>query len=532
MYKVFAVDDEPLVLEGLEYTINWTSIGYIFVGKALSGEEALEKIRRDPPDVLLTDMRMSGMDGPELIAAVKKDYPSIQIVIMTAFNEFAYAKSGLDNGVFAFLTKPALNDEIVSTFIRLREHMDNNRQIRERMELLEGYQADILLKELLQNSEARQDIIDLFRSAAGAAADGDFFAAVLLPDPLKTYTVQEELDAVSSLNELLEYEIVLSGFCIYKATLSRKEIALLVFTETHDYEKQTAFLKEISLRYRDQGYSVSIGISATFRHLITVHRAYLEALQAAEYRTHIGYGRITDYMEISRRETDTANITDEEIHSLIRSASAAPSEQQTAAVFREFIDSRILYRDLLSAKQTAVRFVTEILKTVYPVSKILRLVYNSELRPANDILSLPSVRDIEDYLLPFIEKTSVYLFYMKIFRTYSGSYSPLIRDALNYIQTNFNSDISVTMAADSLHISESHLMHLFKSEVGVTFKDYLTEFRIQFAEVLIHTRRCKLYEIAELVGYNSLLSFRRAFTRYTGQIPSRYDTEDTGNALS
>ena len=92
MYSVFAVDDEPIVLEGIRSKIDWEGSGFTFAGEATDGEIALSMIHEIKPDILITDIKMPFMDGLQLSEAIKKTQPWIKIIILSGHDEFDYAK--------------------------------------------------------------------------------------------------------------------------------------------------------------------------------------------------------------------------------------------------------------------------------------------------------------------------------------------------------------------------------------------------------------------------------------------------------
>ena len=98
MQKVLVVDDEFLVRLGLKTTIDWEAHGYKIVGEASNGKEALEIFDREDPDILLTDIKMPVMDGFKLIEEVRKRKKRIRIVILSHYDDFAFAQKALKFG--------------------------------------------------------------------------------------------------------------------------------------------------------------------------------------------------------------------------------------------------------------------------------------------------------------------------------------------------------------------------------------------------------------------------------------------------
>lgn len=124
--SLLLVDDEPLILKGLETTFDWDSYGYSISGTARDGLIALERIKQSVPDVVLTDMCMKNMDGISLIRECSIKYPSIKFVILSAYQEFSYAKQACELGVYSYLLKPISEEQLSSTMTSLyNECMEN-----------------------------------------------------------------------------------------------------------------------------------------------------------------------------------------------------------------------------------------------------------------------------------------------------------------------------------------------------------------------------------------------------------------------
>lgn len=112
MYKVVIIDDEPIIVEGISKVVPWADYGCEVAETACSGMEGLEVIRRVRPDIIFTDISMPGMDGLSMIAALRVEFPSMMIAILTGYRDFDYAQRAIRLGVNRFLLKPSNMDEI------------------------------------------------------------------------------------------------------------------------------------------------------------------------------------------------------------------------------------------------------------------------------------------------------------------------------------------------------------------------------------------------------------------------------------
>ena len=107
MYKAVIIDDDPIVVEGLSRVIKWEYYGCRLAGTAENGKKGLELIRRVRPDIVFSDISMPGMNGLQMIAALRSEFPQMMIAILTGSRDFDYARTAIRLGVCRFLLKPA-----------------------------------------------------------------------------------------------------------------------------------------------------------------------------------------------------------------------------------------------------------------------------------------------------------------------------------------------------------------------------------------------------------------------------------------
>lgn len=125
MIRIVIADDERMIREGLELTMPWAEMGIEVAGVAADGERALELVRLHRPRILLTDVRMPRMDGLELLKAVKEEFPETCVVILSGFDEFAYAQEALKGGAMDYLLKPATAEQLREVIDRVKGRMSD-----------------------------------------------------------------------------------------------------------------------------------------------------------------------------------------------------------------------------------------------------------------------------------------------------------------------------------------------------------------------------------------------------------------------
>ena len=150
MLKVFLVEDEVVMREGIKNNINWEQEGFSFVGEASDGELAYPLIQKTRPDILITDIKMPFMDGLELSRLVKQELPDVKIIILSGYDEFDYAKEAISIGITDYLVKPIAGAQLLEAVKKVGAKVEEEReQQRKYLEMFE--------KERLENTQlARQ----------------------------------------------------------------------------------------------------------------------------------------------------------------------------------------------------------------------------------------------------------------------------------------------------------------------------------------------------------------------------------------
>lgn len=147
MYKVMIVDDEPVIVQGLTRIIDWKKWDCEVVATAESAQEGLRMIQKDRPDILFSDINMPGLDGLSMIAAMRSEFESMQVTILTGYRDFDYAQRAIRLGVTRFLLKPSKIDEIeeaISAMIEKIKEQERDKKLLEQAERQALEDAEVL----------------------------------------------------------------------------------------------------------------------------------------------------------------------------------------------------------------------------------------------------------------------------------------------------------------------------------------------------------------------------------------------------
>ncbi|MEN8076143.1 response regulator [Clostridioides difficile] len=141
MYKIVIIDDEPIIVEGLARTMPWNEWECLVAGTAYDGVEGQKLIRNVKPNLVITDISMPGMNGLNMIAGLKAEFPDMEISILTGFREFEYAQKAIKLGVTRLILKPSTMREIEEAVITMVSNL-KNKNIRTESEETESNSAN------------------------------------------------------------------------------------------------------------------------------------------------------------------------------------------------------------------------------------------------------------------------------------------------------------------------------------------------------------------------------------------------------
>ena len=128
MYKVVIVDDEPIICEGLKVSVPWENYGCKVVGTAGNGEEGLHLVRSLKPDIIFSDICMNRMDGLTMVAAIKSEFPEMEVCLLTGYRNFDYAQNAIKLGVTRYLLKPSKMSEIKEAITCMTENLKDSKK--------------------------------------------------------------------------------------------------------------------------------------------------------------------------------------------------------------------------------------------------------------------------------------------------------------------------------------------------------------------------------------------------------------------
>lgn len=409
------VDDEYYVKEGLKQTIDWAKYQIEIVGEADNGEDALNLAKILNPDIIITDIRMPILDGVEFMKKLRENEINSHLIVISAYDDFEYARAAIKYGATNYILKPIDNDELIETIQKVIKKIESEKNF---INSYNSFKNNIsalklgLLREIVYGKVSDSQSIKETLSYFKVDSNNIVVITIKIENYDKTaMTANEHLRVLKEYitNQILNNvfaRISNGGICLEK---DEDELVIIIGfdgdTDTLYEQLKNEFcylIKKINRKFQNDNFTVAVGIS-DLHPRDNISKAYREAIFASNY----------------------------------------------------------------------------------------------SLLPELNIIGCARDKDLIG-----IRKE--------------------VKDALKMIVENYNRDITIDEVANKLHISTSHLMHLFKDELGKTFYDCLVEYRIAKAKELLLSTNLKVYEIAEKVGYQDAKYFSQLFKKYTGYTPKEF----------
>ena len=222
MIRMVIADDELLIRQGLQ-SISWSDYGIELAGAAANGIEALEMVRSVMPSILLTDIRMPGMDGLKLIRAAKEIVPDIKSILLTGYQDFSYAQTAIHLRAIDYILKPSDPKEIIEVVLKAKKQIEKEEQ--EKLERENFLRQISCMQDIVRNAvmvrklDAAQDI---GRNGSGTETDTD-----CSPYPVRSAVIRQVLDYISQnyMNDITLLSVAQHVYMnhIYLSRLIKKE---------------------------------------------------------------------------------------------------------------------------------------------------------------------------------------------------------------------------------------------------------------------------------------------------------------------
>lgn len=538
MLKVFLVEDEAIIREGLRDIIPWQQYGYMFVGDAADGEQALPLIRKMKPDVLITDIKMPFMDGLALAKIVSREFPNTKIIIISGYDDFEYARQAIRIGVEQYLLKPITKATLLRTLQEVREKIQNEQEqksyrekFRSEMQEYEQFSRRRFFEQLVAGVLNVEEIYDRAQ-ALNLEIHAQSYNLVLYNIQSRNHRIQNGADdsrqLVQAEEELTQFFGQYPEFLVFRWNLTT--YAVLIKGEPVQVKNFTARCVEtIESRLSQipqEAVEWYVAIGTAIERLSALPGCFSEVSHILSFRhlltdQHILTREIVERMQPRDEESNLKNLDMTRIDpGVLRGFLQNGVLEEVKEFVSEYVDSLKDAADsrlfcqymMLNVRFSALAYVEEL---GYTQEEFL-----DGLTVMNMIGQAASRRELKYYIGEVLTKA------LEMRERESRSqYRNIIAQAVEYIDRNYADEaISLKDVAYHCGVSANYFSAVFSQEMQQTFVEYLTYKRMGKAKELLRQTDKRSAEIANEVGYRDPHYFSFVFRKTQGCTPRDYRT--------
>lgn len=526
--RLLLVDDDAVMRIGLKTMLDWRQHGYLLVGEAVDGAEALELAKRELPDVVLTDMKMPVMDGVALIRALRELPSPPGVVVLSSYDDFTLVREAMKLGAADYLLKLEITPAALLQSLSHADHGRTDAVAPEEDRIFARRQAlrDLVGRFYLDEA----DIERRLREAGVRFAEGTVYCLLIKAGEMYRFeeATEEECYTLCFSVQSIAEEIAgdcLDAYCVegktgefyilgsVKSALAGEDNDLLV-------EQTARRLREMLAQYVDISCTIGIGIGD--HTAAGLAQACRQAADAVRSRFYAADSSILWWRgELPETVSETYSTYPLRCQ-LSRGLEALNADEVSAALSQmraDLTEKHLSRHAVLSALLDLASTVRDVFER--------RGVEAGTLLPDSrcdlvELAALQSTREVCRWL-GTLERELL----RDIAAERAGSGQNVVRRARVLIEARYAQDIGVADVAAELELTPGYLSALMKKHTGLNFSEYLTRVRIEAAKKLLDAGTEKIYEVAEQVGYEDPYYFSRLFKRMTGVSPS--DWRNRGN---
>ncbi|WP_195336159.1 response regulator transcription factor [Paraclostridium bifermentans] len=488
MYKLYLLDDEPFILEGLKYIIDWEEYGFDVVGTSNNGEDGFNFIKNEDVDLIITDIMMPKMTGLELISNLKKINHNAKFIVLSAFQEFQYAKEAISMGAENYLTKPIDEDELIQTIEEVKKKIEKIKLEKVDTKI---FKNDLILKLICNKNN--DEVLDRLK-LEGVSFNYKNLCVVILEFAEGGNINKHILNHIDNLN--------------YEYCVNLQNQILIIMDKESVNKDALRNLKDDLSRIANEHVYISRGKFVDS--IYTLNCSYQSAKDIHEYKlVYPNISWIREYKEKSYNLENIDYIDFDHLKKLLLN-----KDNKEALNYIESIFSKLKNDENLTVKQIKTKSI-EVFLNVYNYFNDSKIIKGLDLY-LEKVINSVNLDQIQIELNNMIKHRQ-----SKLEET-DDSISPIILKLLRNIEKNYSKDLNLKEISETYNINSIYLGQLFQKETGILFSDYLNNFRVNKAKNLLVETSLKAAEIGELVGYANKNYFYRKFKDIVGITPSEW----------
>jgi two-component system response regulator YesN len=526
------IDDETIIRTGIKNIINWKQFDCKICAEASDGEEGAALIKQHSPDIIITDIRMPGIDGLKMINEIKDLVPNCRIIVLTGYRDFDYVQEAIKLGVFDFVLKPTKIEELTAVIDRAVNELKALKSKEEEFSKLKKlFEQNI---PVLKEKFLYDLIYEIYPSSEDVLSRADLLGIDLSPFLLLVVEIDVDENAKISQYDrnLYQFGIINTFMDVFSDSFKVTNIPLndvavafiLEIKGSVDYltliNNKCDYLQELLTNCF--GITVTIAVSSEGREIMQLSEKYRECMEALERKFYIGNNTVIYHEDIKGffKYVDYSPLEKNQKLLLegIKTGNEGIVSQKLEDIF-EYINNNdhIDMNYLRNYYWNIITYINNIRLSVAQASNDRSVEGINIISVHNIISESQSVQELNELVREVCRSITA-----KINNYNNKSIKLVLRKAINYIQKHYKEQITLNIVAEHVYVSTSYLSRMFKKELGINFIDYLNGLRIEKAKELLMDPKYKTYEVAEKVGINDAHYFSRLFKKYVGISPTEF----------
>lgn len=531
MLKVFLVEDETVIREGLRDNIEWEEFGYKFVGEAADGEMALPLIRKTKPDVLITDIKMPFMDGLSLSKIVSSELPDTKIIIISGYDDFEYARQAIELGVEQYLLKPITRMNLKKVLADLREKIEQSNsakdyqlQYSKEMHEYEQFERRRFFEDLLSG---KMQVKDIYQEANKLSLELTAASYNLLFFYIKEERKLDLEDAEElgiRQEEILYYFLRHPQYILFRQNTNTFGILVKGDNEVVEQYTQKAISKiseACSLIEKQTQWYVAVGRPVERLSLLAdsaqnvnhylAYRFFLPQVhvltkEVVEQYFNAQDGKTIDAVDYKQLNPEIIKEflyrgNEYEVDDFVESYLLGIAEALESRMFRDYI--------ILNIRFSVEGFLEE--------TGIPRQDYQEKLEQFHPDVNMTS-KEVASYFQGLL---SMAMEFKK--RKNEDQGKSVLSKVVEYIDQHYEQEsLSLNEVAEYAEVSASYLSATFSQGMQVTFVEYVTQKRMEKAKKLLRTSTLSTGEVSAQVGFKDPHYFSFVFKKTQGMSPREY----------
>ncbi|NLJ97566.1 MAG: response regulator [Clostridiales bacterium] len=524
MIKVMIVDDEPYIRQGLRILIDWEKYGYCICEEAANGQEAVNILEDTDIDLVITDIKMPKMDGLDLIKYTREHISKkIKFIILSGFYEFEYAKLAIKYDVADYVLKPVQRDELIKVLEEYKEIYYHQIENYKKQEISNKIIFDRHLASLvsgIKNSDSINYIKRHLFSIENVRYIGIEYDTSI--DKHANKSNEEKSKEQQQLYEAMKTYLGDHWYHVYIPHSNNNEFYLgFIYTRALAEEENLREKEYIKNLHDSLSHilcnKIIIYIGQMVSDIEQISESYKSALIAKNFQLYSRKMNIAFYDEIKNKISNNKFSVDKEvIDQLIK----AIEINDTGLIEKNVDNLYEHFKDLVADPEMIKISIDYLVFSLISLAKELYLDFNQD--EVSNIISQSgydqiAVRGSVSHFKKFALEFSDYLNSLRR-HTFGG----VLVDIEKEIIDNYMDNLSLKYLSEKYYINSAYLGQIFKKQFGITFKDYLNNYRIDKACEMLLRADDKIYEIAEAVGFNNTDYFISKFVQLKGTTPLQY----------